>query len=351
MDEQPKKSGSFGISNKRMRLLVLLVICLIIVSGAAYTIYNLTSYKHISLNATDEELGITERPSAIPASSADSDGEASAAPPETVDVNGKIFNIALFGLDRRTEQEASRSDSMMVLTLDFGRHKTKLTSLMRDLYVPIEGHNSSKLNHAYAFGGAKLAIKTINKNFGTDIRDYIAVDFYSFEKVIDSIGGIPLEVHPEDIEIINSYISETAAIEKKDPKYVERAGLQILNGMQAVAYSRNRYAGNGDFERTERQRKVLIAIEQAAREKGAFAILSLLKELMPNIETSLDRSEILSMAYQYLKVDMEVEQMRFPLDNAWKEGRTADGEWIIDADIKRLREQVQQYIFNDVDPQ
>ncbi|MDZ7548740.1 LCP family protein, partial [Clostridium perfringens] len=135
-----------------------------------------------------------------------------------------------------------RSDSIMILTLDSVHNKLKLTSIMRDSYVNIPGRGLDKINHAYAFGGPELAVRTLNENFDLNIKEFMAVDFTSLPTIIDKLGGVTINIIPEEISHIPGITS---------------AGNQVLNGKQALAYSRIRYASGGDYKRTERQRTVV----------------------------------------------------------------------------------------------
>lgn len=335
-------------------LLIVLVVANVIAAGM-YIFYKATDYEHVTLDLSDEELGIssanTEESTDTTLQTPQTPTEQDVAAADSAKWDDKIVNIALFGVDRRDTKDVGRSDSMMVLTIDFKHHKIKLSSLMRDMEVPIDGHGRSKLNHAYAYGGPTLSIKTINEYFGTDIRDYVTVDFFTLEKIIDAIGGVPIEVKENEIDMINKYMDETATIQKKTPVYLKEGGLQTLNGMQAVSYARIRYVGNGDFERTERQRKVLSAMIDKAKEQGLSEVPSMLMKITPYIETTLSRSDVLSLAYKYFtEGSMALEQERFPIDGSWEAGRGSGGAWIMEVDDKQIRNQVQQYIFNDVDP-
>ncbi|MFF2532301.1 LCP family protein [Brevibacillus sp. NPDC058079] len=340
-------------NNKRRKeriWIVVVVLLLASIFAGCYAINKLTAFQHVSLDRSDEALGIEDQRNPIEETKPTPTKEEQVND-ETNKWNGKIVNIALFGLDRRSSKEVARSDSIMILTIDFQHNKIKLTSLMRDMDVPIEGHGTSKLNHAYAYGGAKLAIKTINQNFGTDIRDYIAVDFFTLEKIIDSIGGVPINVKEKEIKLVNEYMNETSRIQNKKPTYLKSSGFQTLNGMQAVSYARIRYVGNGDFERTERQRTVLMAMINKAKEQGVSAVPSLLLEVTPYVETTLERSDILSLAYKYFKEgDMQIEQERFPLDGTWKSGRNRSGGWVMDVDMTKMKEVIRNYIYRDIDP-
>ena len=143
--------------------------------------------------------------------------------------NGKITNIALFGLDSRNHDYEGRSDAIMVASVNGKTGKIKLVSIARDTYVNVPGYGETKINHAYAYGGAELAIQTINENFNLDITDYAAVNFDSLADVIDAMGGIDLEVTEEERYQINAYLLEGEPLRE--------SGMVHLNGPQAVSYA------------------------------------------------------------------------------------------------------------------
>lgn len=358
--EQQIPPATIRPKRKRKRWLwITLGIVAVLFASATYGVMRMTAFHHVTIDQSDEALGIQPLPVVtVPAKSTpdgpktspspDSDRPVTDPSPQAVSSNEQIRNIALFGLDRRSSEERGRSDVMMILTIDYERQKIKLTSLMRDLYVPIEGHGHAKLNAAYAYGGAPLAIKTINQNFGTNIRDYVTVDFFTMEKIINAIGGVDIDVKSDEINVLNTYMGETSSIENKEPDLVKQGGLQTLDGMQAVAYARIRYVGNADFERTERQRTVLEAMVDKVKQKGVASIPQLLVKIAPDVETTLSRSDMLSMAYRYFKSDqMTLEQNRYPQDGTWRYATTSDGQSILDADLNEVKKQVQNYIFND----
>lgn len=316
-------------------------VLLLFVSIASYMYLKVTNFNRVEIDQSDQALGITQSPPqpTKPVVSTIEEAE-----------REDVVNIALFGVDRRNTKERGRSDSMMIASIDFKNDKIKLISLMRDIYTPIEGHGNTKLNHAYAYGGPELAIKTINQNFGTDIRDYVTVDFFALEAIIDAIGGISLDIKPEEVEYVNKYMQETANIQKKEIIPLEIDGIQTVNGMQAVAYARIRYVGNGDFERTERQRRVLTAMLEKVQRQGKSAIPQLLLDVTPHIETSLTRSDLLSLGYEYFKQQpLQLEQERFPMDGYWSSA-TINGGWYMKTDWNVLKEQVTNYIYEDIHP-
>lgn len=324
--------------------LVLVVFSLLCICILTYLYFTMTNYKQVKINQSNEALGIKQVEPHVP--------EKKIKPVQTTVVEKMeredIVNIALFGVDRRSSKSTGRSDSIMIATIDFKHDKIKLTSLMRDLYVPIEGHGQTKLNHAYAFGGAELAIKTINQNFGTDIRDYVTVDFFTLEKIIDAIGGIEIDIKAEEVEFVNKFMVETAHIQKKSITPLVKGGLQTVNGMQAVSYARIRSLGDGDFKRTERQRIVLSAMINKVQKQGQSAIPQLFLQVTPHIETSLERSDILSLGVDYYKQQpFPVEQARFPMDGDWTSAIINKG-WYMKSDMDKVKRKLQAYIYEDL---
>ena len=267
------------------------------------------------------------------------------------DPNNEIINIALFGVDRRSQNEASRSDSIMIATIDKKHKKIKISSIMRDSFVNVPGRGKTKITHAYAYGGAQLAIKTLNENFQLNIKDYITVDFFSLEKIINALGGVQINVTKEELPLINDYVTETAAIEKVTPPVLTKTGLQKLNGMQAVAYTRIRYTAGGDYERTERQRTVLTALFNKVQEGGVTKYPSIVSTVLPFTETSIDKLNMISMGTSVLTSGTKtLDQARFPLDNQGK-GQTINGVWYLVFDIKTTADQIHKYIYEDIKPE
>ncbi|SUY45664.1 cell envelope-like transcriptional attenuator domain-containing protein [Clostridium putrefaciens] len=257
-----------------------------------------------------------------------------------------IINIALFGLDKTSNDELGRSDATMVVTIDKKNDKLKMSSIMRDSYVDIDGHGKDKLNHAHAFGGPQLAIKTINKNYKLNIKDYVSVNFSNMEKLIDALGGVNVDVKREEVNEIN--ITTVGS-----PTSISRPGLQKLNGKQALAYSRIRHVGNGDFERTDRQRVVLNSMFEIIKTSGASQYPSIVAKLLPLVETSLSKTDIIKLGTGVLMDGkINIEQERFPVDGYFKDGgEIIKDVWYLPFDSKVTIKQMQDYIFNDIKPQ
>lgn len=259
----------------------------------------------------------------------------------------KIKNIALFGIDA-TDGETGRSDSIMLATIDPVHDKLKITSIMRDSYVNITGHGQDKINHAYAYGGPELAIRTLNENFGLNIQDFVSVNFSSLPIIIDILGGIELDIKNEELEYINGYIDSLNSVEGTSSPHIEFSGPQHIDGIQALAYSRIRYTSGGDYERTQRHRTVLSSLFNKLSNTPVTSYNSILNEVLPYIQTNLSATDILSLGTKALTIGNKLEQNRFPKDG-YSEGAMIDNIYYLTFDINIAKEQMRDYIFNDIE--
>lgn len=226
----------------------------------------------------------------------------------------EVVNLLLLGVDKLE----NASDSIIVLTIDPISKKIKLSSLMRDSYIYYGKDKINKLNYAYHYGGPLLSIKTVNQTYKMDIKDYIKVDFGELVHLIDAVGGINIDIRSDEISTLNYYVRDIAAIEKIPATPVKTAGMQKLNGLQAVAYTRIRYVGEYDFQRTERQRTVLKAMFDRVKELPVTSYPGILSKLAPYIETSLKKDELLRYGSQMALYGKNgIEEMRIPVDNTW----------------------------------
>ncbi len=214
-----------------------------------------------------------------------------------------VVNILLIGNDSRENGEDGRSDAMILLSISSRTKTIYMTSLLRDIYVDIPGHDGNRLNAAYAFGGAELLMKTIEHNFGIPVNRYMLVNFEAFANLVDAVDGIELELTRDEIEYVNGYLVEYNMLTGRE-QGTDNMDLSVadngpavvhLNGPQALAYSRNRYLGT-DFGRTERQRKVLTAV--IGKLPGAVLTNAggLIDSLMPNLTTNLTKNECFSLS-------------------------------------------------------
>ena len=260
------------------------------------------------------------------------------------------INLALFAVDRRKDGEKANSDVIMVISLDAQTGKVKMSSIMRDTYVKIEGHGMDKINAAYALGGPQLAIKTINQNFDLDIKDYMNVDFYSAAKIIDALNGVEVNVKQAELPYLNNYLDELAIYDKVPAVHVNSAGLQKLSGRQTVAYTRIRAVGNGDYERTERQRSVLVALFNKMKASGPEMFPVFASQVLPNLETSMANFTLMTFAGGILNSKNKVvDQARFPLDGQ-SVGKKINSIWYLTTDLKTTTMAIHNFIYKNVKP-
>lgn len=235
-----------------------------------------------------------------------------------------VLNVLLFGADKN-DGSGSRSDTMIMLSIDNRHKKLKLTSFMRDLWVYIPDYGYSKLGHAYSYGGAQLSITTIEQNFGINIDRYAIVDFSSFKSIIDILGGIDIELTDEEIDYINWQSWKNNQV---DTRYeiTDSAGIVHLNGRQALWYARDRgdeeagFSGS-DFDRTARQRKLLRTLAESMKSASLSQIISIVNQVGPLVTTNLKKTEITTLvanSLTYLSYDME--EYRLPSDGSYENG-------------------------------
>jgi len=260
------------------------------------------------------------------------------------------INLALFAVDRRQDGDKANSDVIMVISIDQQTGKMKMSSIMRDTYVNIDGHGMDKINAAYAFGGPQLAIKTINQNFDLDIKDYVNVDFYSAAKIVDALGGVEVNVKQPELSFLNNYLDEVAIYEKIPAVHVNNAGMQKLTGRQAVAYTRIRGVGNGDYERTERQRSVLVALFNKMKSSGPELFPVFASQILPNLETSMPPMTLMTFGGSVLNSKNKViDQARFPLDGQ-SAGKRINNIWYLTTDLKVTTNSIHNFIYKNINP-
>lgn len=222
-----------------------------------------------------------------------------------------ITNVLLIGVDARDLDEPCRSDSMIIATLDNNNKKVKLTSLFRDTLVDIPGHGEAKLNSAYMLGGPELLMKTVKETYNVNIDKYIIINFWGFETIVDYIGGIEVDVKDYQLEELNKYIGESTG---GNDCPVEKAGIQTLNGKQALSYARIRYNVGDEYERTDRQREVIFKVIEKLQNTKPSKYLGIMNTMLEYIKTNIDPLEALNMAYTIYKFpSLDVEQLQIPL--------------------------------------
>lgn len=261
-----------------------------------------------------------------------------------------VTNILLIGNDSRENGEDGRSDAMILLSISNKTKKIYMTSLLRDMYVDIPGHDGNRLNAAYSFGGAELLMETIEQNFDLSVNRYVLVNFEAFANLVDAVGGIELELTSEEIEYVNGYLVEynmlTDRPQGTDNMDTSVSGLVHLNGPQALAYSRNRYLGT-DFGRTERQRKVLTAVIQKLPRALLTNPKGLIDGLMPNLTTNLTQAECFGLSLTAPKLlTYDIVQTSIPAEGTYKNA-TIRKMAVLEVDFEANKKYIRENIYGE----
>lgn len=217
---------------------------------------------------------------------------------ETQEVLKGYETIALFGVDNRSNgnYDSGNSDSIMICNIDKDTKEVKVVSVYRDTYLNCGSDTYRKCNYAYNHGGPAQAINMLNTCLDLNITHYVSVDFFALAKVVDALGGVTIDISEEEAKYINDcYIDATSQVVGHQANRVS-AGLQNLDGIQAVCYCRVRYTAGDDFKRAERQRYVLSLLVEKALQTDMSTINNIVDGVLPCIATNYTATEILAMA-------------------------------------------------------
>lgn len=253
-------------------------------------------------------------------------------------------NIVIFGVDSRANdlKKNTRSDSIMVMSINKKTKKVKLASIYRDTYVSIDGHGYTKMNHAYSYGGPELALSTINTNFDLNCSEFVTVNFSALTNVIDLLGGITLDIEENELKYVNDYARDVAKINGTKYNKIKSPGKQVVDGTQATGYCRVRYTAGGDFRRAERQRTVVEQVFQKAKKSNIKTLISVMNEMIPQIYTSLDTLEMLSYGKDIFFYEISGQQ-GFPMDN--KTGKLSGTSYVFPDTLESNVVSLHKYLF------
>ncbi|MDO5126097.1 MAG: LCP family protein [Ruminococcus sp.] len=259
-----------------------------------------------------------------------------------------IMNVLVIGSDSRSIEDRGRTDTMLLLSIDNKTDKITMTSFMRDMYVQIPDNGWDKLNAANVYGGVELLMDTIELNFDIRIDKYIYIDFYSFVDIVDAIGGIELDISDEEAQGMIPPMAEQNKImgKPKGTDYLKQGGKNLtVNGNQALAYSRLRYVGNADFERTERQRIVLSKIKEKALTFNPIKLNNIATAVCSHITTNMTRNEIFMLENKApLILGYETEELRIPEEGAYSYG-WHDGQSTLDVNFDSCKQTLRNKIY------
>ena len=259
-----------------LRIVIALILILAILVGATFFYVKGKLDKIQKVDLTDEDLGISK---------------------EVSETLTGYRNIAIFGVDSRSDDygKGNRSDCIIIASINNDTGEIKLISVYRDTYVNIDGYGLDKITHAYSYGEAPLAIKTLNKNLDLNIEEFVTVNFNSVAEAVDELGGVELEITADEVKYINAYIDGTSQNTGKTSQHITQPGTYTVDGVQAVAYSRIRYTEGGDYKRAERMRTVIEAMFSKLKTKSLAEINSFADTILPHVYTNISATDIIAM--------------------------------------------------------
>ena len=304
-ENKPKRTGLkvFGI------IVLILIILLVAIIGVTFAFVNSKISKMQQVDIDENELSVSSQ----------------------AEENLQDYrNIAIFGIDSRedTYDRGNRSDCIIIARINNKTKEVKLVSVYRDTYVNIEGHGLDKITHAYSYGGAQLAIKTLNENLDLNIKEFITVNFDAVKEIVDYIGGIDMNITSEEVSHITG---------------ISTAGTHTLTGEQALQYARIRYATGGDYKRTERMRNVLEAVANKVKTMNISQLNNLVDELLPKVYTNITASDIFSLFPSIASFNI-TDSIGWPYD---VKGITLDRWYGAPTTLESNVKQLHQEIFED----
>lgn len=275
-----------------------------------------------------------------------------------------IHNFLLIGIDSRSKNytkdgSGNLADVIMVMSVDDSKGTVKLVTVQRDLYAYFPGYkNPQKINAAMTYGGPVMLSEVVSNHLRLKLDGFAFVNFYHMEQVIDAVGGIDIHVTKNEVFTaeggLNALLREQNHIlGVPDDTYVlSEYGDLHLNGRQAVAYSRIRKVGNGDYGRSQRQINVLNQLLHKYTHMGKKAQISALDDILKMIATDIEPDEIEKYAFDFLPkiADLKLETLSVPIEGCYKEGTFSDfrkGEWSIRADWNAMIPSVQEFLYGE----
>ena len=334
MEKQKAKTGpkkKVGKKQRRKRKLILFIVEVLVILILLVVFYVMSKLNKInntgSLDAKKLNINIDS---------------------ETQEVLDNYTNIAIFGIDNRSSgnYESGNSDCIMIASINDDTKEVKLVSVYRDSFLAVDDNDSlRKLNAAYAKGGPTGAVAALNKNLDLNITEYVSVDFNAVMEVVDALGGIELDITKEEASNMHIWIDEMNEVMGTHGKPVSGPGVQQVNGIQALAYCRDRMSGGDDFRRTERQRIVVGKIVEKAKQADILTLNDLVDKLFPDISTSLSTTEILGLAAHVKEYELaDTQGWPFQLDTKMME--KSIGAVVVPTDLETNVDLLHRYLFD-----
>lgn len=259
-------------------------------------------------------------------------------------------NIALLGIDSRADDYGlgNRSDCIIIASMDQKTKNIKLLSVYRDTYMQVEEHGKQvldKVTHAYSYGGAQNALKSLNTNLDLNISEYLTVNFDAVIAAVDAMDGVTIDIDSSELKYINDYIDATSKSSGVKSSNITKTGKQKLDGVQAVAYSRIRYTAGGDYKRTERMRTVIEAMLTKAKTLSVGQLNKLVDTILPRVSTNISATEILGLVPSIASFNI-TDSLGWPYETR---GITLDRWYGVPVTLESNVEQLHKEVFGQAD--
>ncbi|MGL4656018.1 MAG: LCP family protein [Sarcina sp.] len=329
MENLDKKNKTPKKSKKKLIIIISIVIILILVGaiGGGYYYVNNSLNKLNRVKIDTNNLGINKEMNSINK------------------VNG-LTNIVIFGVDE-PKGTPGRSDTIMIATINKNNDTLKLTSIMRDSYVNIPGYGMDKINAAYAFGGPTLALKTLNEDYGMNLKYYVTEDFTTLPTLVNMLHGVTVNLTQAEINAMVSPQKQLNSIFKENAPILTKPGTYTLDGIQAMAYSRIRDGVGGDYARTYRQRQMMQQLYTKIKALPVTEIPGMIDKLIPTIQTNLTNEQIMSLGEEILQMGVPtIQQARFPL-NSQSHGEMISGQWYLAFNQEKTTDELHDFIYKN----
>ena len=319
-NQQNKKSGK----RRKRRNPVKKFITTVLVLVAAFILIGVVMVNSVVNKFNHIDTEVSERPTSM---------------------KGSIVNVLLVGQDARSGQEGQRSDSMIICSINKKSNKITLISLMRDTYVQIPGYGGNKLNAAFAYGGFDLLDQTIEENFGITIDANAEVDFEGFLAAMTAVGSLEIELTAEEAQYMNENPALGLTVDDSDAEWEVwnlTEGKQKLSPSQLLCYSRMRYVGNSDWDRTNRQRTVISAALSKVKHGHFISGFKMADKAASSVTTDMDKSGMLGILFPVV-FNKGIDSYLIPAEGTYS-AENIDGMACLVPDIEANRQLINEYI-------
>lgn len=259
-----------------------------------------------------------------------------------------IFNILLLGTDERVSKFSTnaRADSIMILSLNKRDNTMKLVSLQRGMGFPVlEGRYEGQydwITHLFRYGGADLMLKSVREVLNVDVEYYVRVNFNTFAQLIDSVGGVDVELTAIEASALNGEVRTNAYA-----KHTVYEGLNHLDGYDALQYSRLRYT-DSDWKRVQRQRNVIQSVVSSAGDMSLLEINNMLDTVLPLVQTNLTTTDILGLIpYAPSVLGQKFEQMTIPAQGTYGSMKGMGGRTLYAVDFQTNSEILHEFLYGE----